>query len=281
MISLLYSGNDKIFKGLLISIVSIAENTSEALDIHILTMDLADIRADFRPVDQNQTAYIEKIIQQHNPESRITLHDLTERFKREMLSSPNMKSFYTPYAFLRLFADDAPIPDKVIYLDTDTVARGDIAPLFSWNLNGAEFAGARDYLGKVFIYPNYINSGVLLLDMAKIRRTCFFKKARHFCATRRSPFPDQDAINHYAEKKCFLPSRFNKQHSVKKDTVIRHFSKTISLFPLLHTVNAKPWDIDGIHKERRTFEFDDIIYRCLTYIEDFNSQSEQVKVDKK
>lgn len=279
MISLLYSGNEKVFKGLLISIVSIAENTTEALDVHVLTMDLSDIRADFRPINSSQTNYIENIIKQHNEQSRITLHDLTEKFKQEMSTSPNLKSSYTPYAFLRLFADDAPVPDKVIYLDTDTVARGDIAPLFSWEMNGAEFAGTRDYLGKVFIYPNYINSGVLLLDMAKIRKTCFFKKARHYCATKRSPFPDQDAINHYAQKKCFFPSRFNEQHSVKKDTVIRHFSKTISLFPLLHTVNAKPWDIDGIHKKHKTFDFDDVIYRCLAYIEDFNSQAEEKKVD--
>lgn len=273
MISLLYSGNDKVFKGLLISLVSIAENTSEPLDVHVLTMDLSDIDTKFQPINKEQTDFIEKLLKKQNEESRITLHDLSENFKNEMLSSPNMRNFYTPYAFLRLFADDADIPDKVIYLDTDTVACGDIAPLFSLELDGAEFAGARDYLGKIFIYPNYINSGVLLLDIAKIRETRFFKKARRFCATKKSAFPDQDALNHYAKKKRFFPSRYNEQHSVKKDTVIRHFSKTIKLLPYFHTVNVKPWDIDGLHSKHKTHEFDGVIYRCLSYIDEFEQQT--------
>ncbi len=273
MISLLYSGNDKVFKGLLISLVSIAENTKEALDVHVLTMDLSDIKSNYLPINKEQTDFIEKLLKEQNPESRITRHDLTEKFKSEMLDSPNIENFYTPYAFLRLFADEAAISPRIIYLDTDTVACGDIAPLFSYELNGAEFAGARDYLGKFFISPNYINSGVMLLDMEKIRETGFFKKARRFCAGKKSAFPDQDAINRYAAKKCFFPSRFNEQRSMKKDTVIRHFSKTLRLFPYFHTINVKPWDIDGLHEKHKTYDFDEVIYRCLSHIDEFEKQN--------
>lgn len=273
MISLLYSGNDKVFKGLLISLVSIAENTKEALDVHVLTMDLSDVKSNYLPINEKQTAFIERLIKEQNAESRITLHDLTEKFKGEMLSSPNLENFYTPYAFLRLFADEAALPSRIIYLDTDTVACGDIAPLFSYELDGAEFAGARDYLGKFFISPNYINSGVMLLDMEKIRKTGFFKKARRFCAKKKSAFPDQDAINRYAEKKRFFPSRFNEQRSMKKDTVIRHFSKTLRLFPYFHTINVKPWDIDGLHEKHKTYDFDEVIYKCLSHIDEFEKQS--------
>jgi len=275
MISLLYSGNDKVFKGLLISLVSIAENTAEPLDVHVLTMDLSDIKSNYLPISKEQTDFIEKLLKEQNPESSITLHDLTEKFKNEMLESPNIENFYTPYAFLRLFADEAELPARIIYLDTDTVARGDIAPLFSYELDGAEFAGARDYLGKFFISPNYINSGVMLLDMEKIRETGFFKKARRFCATKKTSFPDQDAINHYAKKKRFFPSRFNEQRSLKKDTVIRHFSKTLRLFPYFHTINVKPWDIEVLHKKHKTFDFDDVIYRCLSYIDEFEKQNSE------
>ncbi len=271
MISLLYSGNAKVFKGLLISLVSVAKNTCEALDVHILTMDLSDINADFSPINEEQRDFTEKIIKKQNEQSRITLHDLTNIFKGEMMNSPNMKNFYTPYAFLRLFADEADIGGRVIYLDTDTVARQDISPLFAMELDGAEFAGARDYLGKIFIRPDYINSGVLLLDIDKIKETGLFRKARRFCAEKRSAFPDQDAINHYAQKKRFFPSRFNEQHKMKKDTIIRHFSKTLRLFPYVHTVNVKPWDINGLHKKHKTYEFDDLICRCLAYIDEFEN----------
>lgn len=42
MISLLYCGNDRVFRGLLISLLSVASHTQEALDVHLLTMDLTD-----------------------------------------------------------------------------------------------------------------------------------------------------------------------------------------------------------------------------------------------
>lgn len=55
----------------------------------------------------------------------------------------------------------------MLYLDTDTAAIGDIRPLFEYGMNGCEYAGALDYLGRVFINPRYINAGVLLLDLGK------------------------------------------------------------------------------------------------------------------
>ncbi len=276
MISLLYCGNEKVFCGMLISALSIAENTRDALDVHVLTMDLRAQNPAFRPINTAQTEFLQKTIREENAESRVTLHDATELFKDMMASSPNMENFYTPYAFLRLFADEAEgMPERVIYLDTDTVALGDIAPLYSFDLNGCDYAGAKDFLGKFFINPRYINSGVLLLNIKQIRKSGLFRRARRFCATKKTAFPDQDAINRLAAKKCFFPSRFNEQYAVRSDTVVRHFSKTIRLFPFFHTINVKPWDIDGIHKKFKTHEFDEIIYKSLALMEDFEKQKER------
>lgn len=277
MISLLYCGNNKIFKGLLISVVSIAKNTKEPLDVHIMTMDLQNKNPSFIPLSKDSAEYIETVIKLENSESRVTLHDATELFLSEMEDSPNMDSFYTPYSLLRLFSDKIEdFPDRVIYLDTDTVAKGDIAPLFNFDLRGCEFAGTRDYLGKFFINPRYINSGVLVLDIKKIRETGFFQKVRGFCATKKTHFPDQDAINSVAKKKRFFPRCYNEQRRMKKGTVIRHFSKTLRLFPYFHTLNIKPWDIDKIHEKYKTYDFDEVIYECLSLAKSFENETEKI-----
>ncbi len=279
MISLLYCGNEKVFKGLLISALSIAENTQSALDVHVLTMDLHEQNPAFKPLNAKQIEFLQNVIRKENAESRVTLHDATELFLAMMESSPNMENFYTPYAFLRLFSDEIEgMPERIIYLDTDTVARGDIAPLYNFDLCGCDYAGAKDFLGKFFINPHYINSGVLLLDIKQIRKSGLFRRARLFCATKKTAFPDQDAINRLAAKKRFFPSRFNEQYAVKKDTVVRHFSKTIRLFPFFHTINVKPWDIDGVHKKLKTHEFDEIIHKSLALAEDFERQQERQTV---
>ena len=268
MISLLYCGNDKVFRGLLISLLSVASHTREALDVHLLTMDLTDRNPAFRPITEEQSIFLEKILHEKHPESRIEL------FLSEMKDSPNLDSVYTPYTLLRLFSDLLPLPERVLYLDTDTAAIGDVRPLFEYDMKDCEYAGALDYLGKVFINPRYINAGVLLLDLEKIRQTGFFKKARGLVAEKKLPFPDQDAVNRLAKKKCFLPRGYNEQRRMRKDTVIRHFSKSIRWLPFYHTVNVKPWEIDRLHTIYHTYEFDDVLAEYQTKMQDWElSQS--------
>ena len=274
MISLLYCGNDKVFRGLLISLLSVASHTREALDVHLLTMDLTDRNPAFRPITEEQSIFLEKILHEKHPESRIARYDIRELFLSEMKDSPNLDSVYTPYTLLRLFSDLLPLPERVLYLDTDTAAIGDVRPLFEYDMKDCEYAGALDYLGKVFINPRYINAGVLLLDLEKIRQTGFFKKARGLVAEKKLPFPDQDAGNRLAKKKCFLPRGYNEQRRMRKDTVIRHFSKSIRWLPFYHTVNVKPWEIDRLHTIYHTYEFDDVLAEYQTKMQDWElSQS--------
>ena len=259
MISLLYCGNDKVFRGLLISLLSVAAHTTGPLDVSLVTMDLTEKNPAFRPLTEEHRAFLEETLRAYHAESRVTRYDITEMFLAEMAESPNLGTVYTPYTLCRLFCDKLPMPDRVLYLDTDTAAIGDIRPLFTYDMNGCEFAGVLDYLGKVFINPRYINAGVLLLDLAKIRETGFFERARRLVASKKMPFPDQDAVNRLAKKKCFLPRGFNEQRRMRKDTVIRHFSKSIRWLPFYHTVNIKPWEIERLHEVYHTYEFDDVL----------------------
>lgn len=263
MISIVYCGNSGIFDGLIISMLSVAAHASRPLDVHILTMDLTHISPKFTPISEEQAEFLRAMIINKKPGSRLSLHDLSSEFVSEMSGSPNMYTSYTPYTLLRLFCDVAPLPDRVLYMDTDTAAAGDIAELFDWDLDGCFYGAVSDFLGRVFIGPKYINAGVLLLDLAQIRQNGFLEKTRRFCAKKKTAFPDQDAINRLSSSKCFLPRKFNEQYEMKDDTVIRHFSRSIRWFPIFHIVNIKPWNIEELHRVYRTFEFDDVLEEYL------------------
>jgi hypothetical protein len=72
-------------------------------------------------------------------------------------------------------------------------------------------------------------------------------------------FPDQTALNLSAKKKKFFSSRFNDQRKFHKDTVIQHFSKSIRWWPIFHTVNVKPWNIEQMHSVYKIHAYDDIL----------------------
>lgn len=119
--------------------------------------------------------------------------------------------FYTPAIFYRLFiADLFPQYDRALYVDTDTVWAADPAPLVNFDLQGNLIAASRDYSiahvqpmldyiqGAVGVATDrYINSGVLVLNLARLRAEKF---SQHFLTlANRYEFdciaPDQDYLN--------------------------------------------------------------------------------------
>lgn len=264
MINLLYCGNDKVFDGMMISLLSIIKYTSQPLNVYVMTMDLSALDEKNCPVTEKQTGYLERLIQEKNPESRIHLIDITEMFQKDMAGSPNLKNFYTPYTLVRLYADLVEeLPDKILYLDTDTVAHDNIEPIFEIDLEGYEFAGVIDYLGKVFIKYNYMNAGILYLNLPQIRKTGVFEKSRRMCREKKMFFPDQTALNRTVERKKFIPVRYNEQRRLRKNTVIQHFCKSIRWIPFYHTVNVKPWQVEELHKVYKLHAYDDILEAYL------------------
>lgn len=254
MINIMYSGNDKVFKGILLSTLSIIKNTNEAINVNILTMEIDN----FKPINKEMCDLLEKVIKEKNPESEVNLYDVTEIFKEEMKDSKNLNNFYTPYCLLRLFADLLDLPEKIIYLDTDTMVNKDLSEFFNIDITDYEFAGVVDRLGRWFIGLNYINSGVLLLNLEKIRETHLFKNTREMVKTKKMAFPDQSALNKLKQFYLKVPSIYNNQGKLKDNTVIKHFCKSIRFLPFYHTINVKQWDVVNVHKKLKIFKYDDI-----------------------
>ncbi len=263
-IPIIYAGNRGVFDGMLISVLSIIKYCNQPLNVFLLTMDLSDRNPAFLPVTEEQRACLETICRERNPESRVTRLDVGAPYRKTMMDSPNAETGYTPYCFLRLYADQlTEIPDKAIYLDTDTVLCDDIAKLYAENVDGYELAGGRDRYGRCFFGANYINSGVLLLNVKELRRTGSFRRVLELCARKKIFLPDQTAINRLVKRKKYLPRCFNEQKGTREDTVIRHFSMTIVWLPKFRTQNVKPWQVEKVHNVLKEHRHDAILNEYL------------------
>ena len=117
---------------------------------------------------------------------------------------------------------------KVLWLDCDTIVDGDISDLFKTDLTGAYYAGvtepgkSKDRL--------YINAGVLLINLAEIKKDGLDDRLIDVLNNRPFSFPDQDAINLLAQGKIKpLESKYNvcpftEQTETK---IIYHFAANV------------------------------------------------------
>lgn len=255
---LLYCGNAAVFDGVLLSAWSAVRKSTVPLHFHLMTMDLTDLDERYTPITAEQADFIQTVLQREDEAASVTLIDATEAFKAAFAGCENLGGGYTPYTLLRLVADRFALPDKLLYVDCDTLFCSDIAAVQPYMTDENELAGAVDAMGRVFINKGYINAGVLYMNMAALRQSGALENARQICRTEELPFPDQDALNRAVTKKGILPRGFNEQIKRRKDTVIRHFAKTIRFFPYFRILNIKPWDVELVHSVLKEHAFDEL-----------------------
>lgn len=99
------------------------------------------------------------------------------------------------------------MPEKLLYLDIDMMAAKDIAELYNTNIEEYEYAAVKEKYGSKIIRPDYINAGMLLLNLNKIKETGLLEKARALIKKRKLPFADQDAIFWSTTSKLLLPRK--------------------------------------------------------------------------
>ena len=264
--NILFSGNDNVFDGILTCLLSIFKRTKskEPFKVYILTMDVSRMKPEYIAIKDEKTAFLENIAKEYHPENEIIKIDVTGIYEQEFANCPNEQCYCSPYTLLRLFIDLIPeIPDKILYLDVDILFNQDIELLYQTDLEGYEYAAARDHYGKYLINPNYINAGVLLFNMKEARRTGLFKKSRELIKTKKLLFADQSAIYRSTTRKKMLPQKFNDQKFLHKHTVVRHFSKRLFYLPYPHTANIKQWNVSKIHSIFHYEQFDDILYEYI------------------
>ena len=280
MINILFAGNKGVFDGMLTCALSVFRRSclKEPVRFYILTMDLSDLKPEYVPVDDSQIRFLRQVVKEYGADNDVVKIDVTDIYKNEFAGCPNEGAYCSPYTLIRLFADEIPeIPDRILYLDADIMFNRDIGLLYYTDLEGAEYAAARDHYGKYLINPNYINAGVLLFDLKHMRETGILEKARALIKTKKLVFADQSALIRSTSRKKVLPQRFNDQKFLHKHTVIRHFSKRLFWLPYPHTANIKQWQVSLVHKVFRYYEFDDILYEYIYLREKYNRENTDEK----
>lgn len=195
-------------------------------------------------------------------------------YEKEFANCANENAYCTPYTLLRLLADLVPnMPSKLLYLDIDMMIGDDIVKLYNIDVSDYEYAAVKEKYGSWLIRPDYINAGMLLLNMEKIKEIGLLKKARNLIKTKKMLFADQDAIFRATTNKLLLPRIFNEQSKFnKKDTVVCHFCKRLMLLPYPHTENFKQWNVEEVHKVLKCYSFDEDLEEYLKLKEKYNTE---------
>lgn len=274
MINILLCGNYKVFDGAICELISITKRTREPITCYIFTADVSRIKPEYVPITQEQTNFLDSYVKSKDAQNKVVRIDVTDLYIKEFMNSPNESAYCTPYTLLRLLADKVKeIPDKLLYLDIDMMVANDLKILYDIDVEDYEYAAVKEKYGCWVIRPDYINAGMLLLNMKKIRETKLFEKARNKIKTKKMLFADQDALFWSTTKKKIIPRKFNEQSKFdRKDTVVCHFSKRLMLLPYPHTENYKQWQVDEIHKELKCYTFDEDLEEYLKLKEELKKK---------
>jgi lipopolysaccharide biosynthesis glycosyltransferase len=174
-------------------------------------------------------------------------------------------------AFSRLFIpywlDKYP---KVIYLDSDMIARADISKLYDLDIKGYSMGAVLDgYISKhlrrkdysvlnmsVLIFlenpSHYFNSGVLVFDTQKFREKIsyqeLFRFAIYFTNRYKIRCNDQDVLNIIAEDDYFiLPSKWNYTWSpLDENKIFKPTRLGAKIIHFIGTRGLKPWKNEPI-----------------------------------
>lgn len=256
--NILYCGDSNIEQGVLMSALSLSKNCDERLSIYILTANVLKHKAipdSFADTLKNTAKKLEKEID-------VNIFDLSKEFE-SFLPKANIDTRFTPLCMLRLFADTVDeLPDKLLYLDSDVMCRKNFKEFYDTDISDIEMLGVPDRYGKWFFgnifKHDYLNSGVLLLNMKNIKKRDLFLKCRAMCAKKKMFMPDQSALNKLSVKRK-VPRKYNEQGSIKNDTVFKHFTTFFRFLPYFHAVTIKPWKVEKLHNELKIHEFDYIL----------------------
>jgi len=263
-----------MFNGVVLSTLSLLKNQTEPLDIYVMTAEFTNKRDKFTGFTDYHINKLRWLLREHDSKSSVTKLDITGLVMNNPLTA-NANTFFTPYSMLRLYADLVPeLSGRILYLDADVLCRESFADFYHQDLSDVEVVGTLDYYGKWFFHHqlkkfDYINSGVLLMNLDLIRKTKLLRKCRRLCKIRPMLMPDQSALNRYSHKKRLAPNRFNEQHGVKPNTVFHHFSANWVMWPVPHTVAVKPWEQKKVQTKLGLHDYDDIYDEANRIIQDF------------
>ena len=210
-IPVVISSDENIFFSVGVVVESLAENAAEGTFYEIHVFCAADVSADSK-------AKLAALAARHAAKLSVACVDMGGAF-----ANINRTHAYVNHvsAWKMLIAEKLPQCDKALYLDTDILVRGDLSGLFATDLGDAYIGGVPNMLNQVTLRERisgqaqmtemdwYVNAGVLLFNLAAIRRDGIAAKWQALLGKFEGSV-DQHILNNVCRGRiAFLPLRYN------------------------------------------------------------------------
>ena len=153
-----------------------------------------------------------------------------EKLKLKEIIAVKNKNGYPPSAYFRLFVGQI-LPsevERVLYLDSDSLVLGSFEEVLKMDLEGKVMAGVDDiirpasYRQKFGLDINdpYINTGVCVIDLNKIREEKMVEKFIPYIKNHEVSYADQDVLNALLrERVTLVHPKFNLQGFLHNHTI--------------------------------------------------------------
>lgn len=168
-----------------------------------------------------------------------------EPFKKYIITNKNVSSRFTKYALYRLLLPELIQDDKLLHIDADAMIVSNIREMYEMDLYDYYLAGAIDIGADAYnlkrpiglsIHDNYVNAGVLLMNLKKIREDKLMKKWVNEANTKRFTCHDQCILNKICKNKILiLDKKYNTSISTglditKEDVKIIHWAGSVKVW---------------------------------------------------
>lgn len=164
-INIAFCINDGYTPQLAVVLTSIMKNTTRNVVAYVLSSDMSD--------SSKQKLNKLKLFFKKLTINFIAVSDAKLRALPRTIDYISVETYYR-----YLIPELLPELDKILYLDADIIVRGDITPLYDFDISDYYISGANDlwvhdtkYKGKIGFAQNelYVNAGVLLMNLRKMR----------------------------------------------------------------------------------------------------------------
>lgn len=248
-IKVAFCSNRKLYKYLPININSLLKYNDRIGKIYLILED----------DDINDIKYLKEVLDKYSVDVEVVNFSKVQ-FDYLNRNSENLDTIFSNFCFAKLVLSELTNEDKIIYLDMDTIVRGDISLLWKLDLDNYYALGCRDYgvldenyhYGTLNTNCKYINTGVMVLNLNKIRNDELVSKLFDFINSRKLVYPDQDAFNLVCDSAIgYIPSIFNCVWGVTKE--VMDYEKAV----IFHFPGEKLyWVTERKHSEEFYYELD-------------------------
>lgn len=216
-VAVFYSSDETYAPYLAVSLQSLIENSDPERRYRVVIMERGMSAASQHALKGLATTHVS-----------VEIVHINDRLNDLVNSDDNLlrDDYKTTTLYFRLFIPELfPDLDRAVYLDADTVVPDDIAKLYDTDLKGNLIGGCHDvfmdssqaltdYVQNTQGYPvaTYINSGVLLMDLAGLREEKFMDRFLKVLNTYHVELAavDQDYINFMLHaRRLMLDQRWN------------------------------------------------------------------------